>query len=102
MTHNQQNKTVESAHLGSSFDDFLQEENLLEEAREVAIKRVIAFELEQAMAKQNITKSAMAERLQTSRSQLDRLLDPNNTSVTLSTLSRAAQAVGRKLNLSIT
>ena len=68
--------------IGSSFDDFLQDEGMLAEAEAVALKRVIAFQLEETMAKEHITKTEMAKRMNTSRSAIDRLLDPLNTSVT--------------------
>lgn len=82
---------------GSGFDSFLEEEGLREEAEAVAIKRVLAWQLEKAMKKQKKTKRAMAAQLRTSRSQLDRLLDPQNTSVTLDTMTRAAKALGKRL-----
>lgn len=84
-----------------SFDDFLASENLLEETQDVAIKRVLAWQIAEAMKLQGITKTAMALRMQTDRRQLDRLLDPNNRSVTLSTLQRAAHAVGRTLRIEL-
>ena len=82
---------------GSSFDSFLEEEGIREEVEAVAVKRVLAWQLERAMRKQQKTKQAMARQLHTSRSQLDRLLDPRNVSVTLDTISRAARAVGKRL-----
>ncbi len=84
-------------HSGSSFDSFLEEAGIKEEVEAVAIKRVLAWQLEQAMEEQKKTKQAMARELRTSRSQLDRLLDPRNVSVTLDTISRAARAVGKRL-----
>jgi predicted XRE-type DNA-binding protein len=84
-----------------TFDDFLVEQDMLEEAEEVAIKRVLAWQIVEAMKQQKITKKAMAERMRTDRRQLDRLLDPTNTSVTLSTLRRAAAAVGRSLRIEL-
>ncbi|HET6178463.1 MAG TPA: hypothetical protein VFE61_16135 [Candidatus Sulfotelmatobacter sp.] len=84
-------------HSGSSFDRFLEEEGVREEVEAVAIKRVIAWQLAQAMRKQQKTKQAMARQLRTSRSQLDRLLDPENAAVTLETMSRAARALGKRL-----
>lgn len=84
-------------HSGSSFDSFLEEEGIREEVEAVAIKRVLAWQLEQAMKRQQKTKQAMAKQLRTSRSQLDRLLDPRNASVTLDTMSRAARALGKRL-----
>jgi antitoxin HicB len=88
-------------HWGSSFDDFLKEEGIYEEVTASAIKSVIAFQLAEEMKKQKITKKRMAEMMQTSRAQLDRLLDPNNGSATLETLLRAARAVGRELRLEL-
>ncbi len=84
-----------------SFDDFLSEQGLLQEAEDTAIKRVLAWQLGEAMKAQGLTKTAMAQRMKTDRRQLDRLLDPDNQSVTLSTLRRAALAVGRKLHIEI-
>ena len=84
-------------HSGSTFDSFLDEEGIREEVEAVAIKRVLAWQLEQAMRKQQKTKQAMAQQLHTSRSQLDRLLDPRNVSVTLDTITRAARALGKRV-----
>ena len=84
-------------HSGSSFDSFLEQEGIREEVEAVAIKRVLAWQLEQAMQKQQKTKQAMARQLHTSRSQLDRLLDPRNVSVTLGTITRAARALGKRV-----
>lgn len=84
-------------HSGSTFDSFLKEEGIQEEVEAVAIKRVLAWRLEQAMREQQKTKQAMAKQLHTSRSQLDRLLDPRNVSVTLATITRAARALGKRL-----
>jgi hypothetical protein len=92
---------VEKGTVGSSFDDFLKEQGTYEATVDQAVKRVLAFQLTQAMEAQGITKVAMAKMLETSRSQLDRILDPNNESVTLSLLARAAQVVGRKLHLEL-
>lgn len=89
-------------HIGSSFDDFLKDEGIREEATTHAIKRVLAWQIEQAMSEQGITKSAMAKRMKTSRAQLDRLLDPENDKVQLDTVQRAAAAVGRTLRLELT
>lgn len=88
-------KTVD--HSGSTFDSFLEQEGIREEVEAVAIKRVLAWQLEQAMRKQQKTKQAMATQLRTSRSQLDRLLDPRNVSVTLDTITRAARALGKRV-----
>jgi antitoxin HicB len=88
-------------HIGSNFDDFLAEEGLLEEATARAIKRVIAWQLQEAMKAKRVTKSAMAKRMRTSRSALDRLLDENDTGLTIDTLSRAAQALGYRVRLEL-
>lgn len=84
---------------GSDFDDFLTEEGILEEVSARALKRLLAIQLEEIMAETEMTKSGLAELLQTSRSQVDRLLDPENTSVTLESLEKLARAVGRQLRV---
>ena len=84
-----------------TFDAFLESQGLLEEAEEVAIKRVLSWQIAEAMKAQGITKTAMAAAMKTDRRQLDRLLDPENPSVTLSTLRRAATAVGRTLRIEL-
>ena len=89
-------------HSGSTFDSFLEEEGIREQAEAVAIKRVLAWQLERAMQEQQKTKQAMARQIHTSRSQLDRLLDPRNASVTLDTIARAARAVGKRLIIRMT
>jgi DNA-binding Xre family transcriptional regulator len=86
-------------HTGSSFDSFLEEEGILEEVEAAAIKRVIAWQLAEAMKAGNVSKKAMAERIGTSRSQLDRLLDPANSAVQLQTIAKAARAVGKRLRI---
>ena len=88
-------------HLGSTFDSFLEQEGLLETVTSRALKRVIARQLDALMKDQGLNKTTLADKMQTSRSQLDRLLDPENNSVTLDTLVRAAHAVGRRLHLEI-
>lgn len=91
---------MKNKHIGSNFDDFLKEEGLLEEAQAAAIKRVIAFRIQQIMKNKHITKTEMTQRMQIkSRMQLDRLLDPDNLSVTLLTLEKAANALGKKLKI---
>ena len=90
-----------AVHSGSTFDDFLEEEGILEEVESAAIKRVLAWQFEQEMERQHKTKRAMAAELKTSRSQLDRLLDPENTAVTLDTLTRAAHVLGKRLVLQV-
>ena len=89
-------------HSGSSLDSFLEEEGIREETETVAIKRVLAWQLEQAMRKQRKTKQAMAKELHTSRSQLNRLLDPQNVSVSLETITRAARVLGKRVTIRIT
>jgi antitoxin HicB len=86
-------------HLGSGFDDFLAEEGLLEEAEAVATKRVLAFQIAQAMEERNLSKAAMARRMGTSRSSLERLLDPDVPSVTLLTIERAARVLGKRVRI---
>lgn len=88
--------------IGSSFDGFLAEQGILQECEEQAIKQILADQIKAAMDKDSLTKAAMAVRMKTSRRALDRLLDPNNTGVTLHTLQRAAAAVGRQLRLELT
>jgi hypothetical protein len=82
---------------GSTFDTFLEERGIRDEVEAVATKRVLAWQLEQAMKKQRKTKQAMAQELHTSRSQLDRLLDPRNTAVTLETITQAAKILRMKV-----
>lgn len=86
-------------HLGSSFDAFLEEEGLKADVEAVALKRVIAWQLARAMEKQHLSKAAMARAMNTSRSQLDRLLDPENDALTLHTLTSAAQALGMQVEI---
>jgi len=93
--------TKKKGRIGSSFDDYLKKENIYEEVTARAIKRVIARQLDALMQDQKLTKSSLAKRMKTSRAQLDRLLDPDNESVTLATLTRAAQAVGRNLRMEL-
>jgi antitoxin HicB len=92
---------MKKEHIGSDFDDFLREEGLLDATEATAAKRVIAFQIAQEMKRCHLTKSEMASRMKTSRPALERLLDPANPSVTLSTLERAASAVGRKLKIEL-
>lgn len=89
-------------HIGSNFDDFLAEEGLLEEAEAIAVKRVLAYQINELMKTQNLTKAEMARRMKTSRAALDRLLDPENRSVTLHTMDRAARSLGKRLRLTLT
>jgi predicted XRE-type DNA-binding protein len=94
-------KNSTNLHTGSSFDSFLEEEGILDEVKAVAAKRVIAWQLSNEMVQQHITKQAMAAALHTSRSQIDRLLDPENASVYLTTLARAAHAVGMHIEIGL-
>ncbi len=91
----------ENPNRGSSFEDFLKEEGILETATATAVKKVLAWQIEEAMRTQHLTKSAMAARMQTSRSQLERLLDPNKTGVSLETMQRAAAVVGKELRIEL-
>ena len=88
-------------HIGPSFDDFLIEEGIYEEVNEVAVKRVLAWQIEQSMKEQGLSKTAMAQRMNTSRAALDRLLDPENDAITLHTLQRAARSLGKRLRLEL-
>ena len=87
--------------IGSSFDDFLQEESLLESSTAVALKRVIAWQIDQEMKAQKLTKTELAKRMHISRAALNRLLDENDASLTLTTLASAAAALGKKVNLQL-
>ena len=89
-------------HIGSDFDDFLRDEGILDDAEAVAAKRVIAFEIAREMESAQISQSELARRMKTSRSAVERLLDPTNPSVTLQTLERAASAVGKRLKIQLT
>jgi len=88
-------------HMGSSIDDFLREEGIFEEAQAQAIKEVVAWQLAEAMKARKISKARMAVLLKTSRTQVDRLLDPKND-ITLSSLQRAAAIVGRRVTIELT
>ena len=92
---------MNAQHLGDTLDDFLEEEGLLAEAEAIAIKRVIAYQISQLMDKQSLSKAEMARRMQTSRAAVDRLLDPNNESATLTTLEKAAFALGKRLQVAL-
>ena len=88
-------------HIGSSFSDYLKEEGTFEESKAVALKRVLAWQLRQAMEKRQMSKNAMARAMNTSRSQLDRILDPENERVQLNTLVSAARVLGRELQIEL-
>jgi predicted XRE-type DNA-binding protein len=90
---------MKSKHIGSSFDDFLLEEGLMAKAEATALKRVIAYQIRQEMELRHISKAALARMMKTSRSSVDRLLDPKNSSITLLTLENVAVALGKKLKL---
>lgn len=92
---------MKNVHRGSSFDDFLEQEGLRAEAEAVAIKRAIAYQIEMEMKKAKMSKSEMTQKMRTSRSALDRLLDPSNVSVTLQTLEKAASALGKQLKIKL-
>jgi len=93
---------VTNKHIGGDFDEFLRSEGILEDAEAVAAKRVIAFQISQEMERADISQAELARRMKTSRSSVERLLDPTNQSVTLSTLERAATAVGKRLKIYLT
>lgn len=90
-----------NVHIGSSLDELLDADDVLEEVSARAIKRVIAWQVRQAMDSQKLSKTAMAKRMHTSRSVLDRLLDETDTGLTIDTLSRAAKAVGYRVRLEL-
>ena len=95
------NTKKKASPLGSSFDDFLRKDSLYEEATLAATKRVLAKQIRQAMQEENLSKSEMARRMHTSRTSLDRLLDPENESVTLQTLNKAARSLGRRIAVAL-
>jgi predicted XRE-type DNA-binding protein len=88
-----------NAHIGSSFDDFLRKEGIYEEVTAAAIKEVLAWQIDQSRREQGLSKKALAERMHTSRSRVERLLDPANVQFQLDTLQRAAEALGRTLEV---
>ena len=90
-----------SKHIGSSFEDFLKEDGMSDEINAIAIKRVLAWQLEEAMQQDNMSKNQMAKAMRTSRSQLDRILDPDNSRIQLDTLIKAAQVLGRELRIEL-
>ena len=93
--------TNENPALGSSFDDFLKDEGVYEETTAIAVKRVLAWQLEQAMAEKKLSKNQMAKAMNTSRSQLDRILNPDVDGIRLDTMIKAARAVGRKVRIEL-
>ena len=92
---------MNNKHIGTSFDDFLQEENILAVTEATAVKRILAYQIEREMAERQLSKTALARIMRTSRSALDRLLDPENASVTLLTLESVAHALGKKLKVQL-
>ncbi len=94
-------KKTKNPHIGSSFDDFLDEQGILEECEHQALKEILADQVRKAMEDKRISKTEMAKKMQTSRRQLDRLLDPSVSNVTLATMSKAARAVGRELHIAL-
>jgi DNA-binding Xre family transcriptional regulator len=94
-------KHKKNPHIGSSLDSFLEEEGILEEVTLRAIKSVLAWRISELMKKQRVSKVTMAKRMRTSRAALDRLLDSENTSVTLQTMGRAAAVLGKELSITL-
>ena len=94
-------KKADKGRVGGYFDDFLEAEGILEEVTAAAVKKLVALQLREAMRAGGVTKVAMAKRMQTSRTQLDRVLDPDNDTVSLEVLMRAAAAVGRRLRVEL-
>jgi antitoxin HicB len=93
---------MNKSHIGSNFDDFLRDEKLLDAVEAAAVKRVLAFQVAQEMKQRQLSKTEMASRMKTSRAAVERLLDPDNTSITLATLGRAAAALGKYLSVGFT
>ncbi len=93
--------TKRKGRIGSSFEDFLKEEGTYEETTATAVKRVLAWQLEQAMEKKHLSKNQMAKAMKTSRSQLDRILDPDNDRIQLDTVVKAARVLGRTLHIEL-
>jgi len=92
---------MKKKYVGSSFEDFLEEQGMLRDCRAAAIKFKIAHELEKAMNQQKISKAEMAKRLKTSRTGVDRLLDPKNTSITLNTMAKVAQLLRKRIDFAL-
>ncbi|MBI5940242.1 MAG: XRE family transcriptional regulator [Caulobacterales bacterium] len=92
---------ADNRHAGSGIDDFLRDEGVLEEVQALAIKEVIAWQLDQAMRDRKLSKRKLAELMRTSRTQVDRILDPRDGNVTIVTLQRAAAVLGRKVNVEL-
>jgi predicted XRE-type DNA-binding protein len=94
-------KKKKNPRIGSTLDDLLDEDGTLAEATTITLKRVIAYQIKQAMEKRNLSKAEMSKIMRTSRSSLDRLLDADNYSVTLHTMEKAAKAVGKRLKVEL-
>lgn len=94
-------KNTDNPHRGSSFDSFLQDEGMYDEVNAKAVKKVLAWQLAQALEKKNVTKTELASRMQTSRAAVNRLLDPENSSLNLQTMEKAARALGKKLAIQL-
>jgi hypothetical protein len=92
---------AENPHFGSTLEEFLESEGILEEATEHAVKAIVAWQLAEAMNRDGLTKTALAAKLHTSRTQINRILDPSNGDVSITTLRKAAEAVGRKLKIEL-
>lgn len=92
-------KHQKNPHRGSDFSDFLEEEEIRPDVEVLALKRVVALEIQQILEQEHITKTQLASRMKTSRASLDRILDPTNPSLTVATLGKAAAALGRKVEL---
>lgn len=92
---------AKNRHIGSSLDEFLEEEGIRAPVEEAAFKRVLAWQIRQSMKKKHLSKTEMAKAMKTSRAALDRLLDPKNGSITLRTIERAAAAVGKRLHIKL-
>ncbi len=92
---------IKNKHIGSSFDDFLEAENLMAETTAEAIKKILAWQIAEAMKNDRLSKTEMARRMQTSRAALDRLLDPNNCAVTLKTMHKAARVLGKQIRMEL-
>lgn len=101
MTTKRRTKRRANKHVGSNFEDFLRDEGRLEEATALALKRVLAWELRKSMEKANVSQAEMARRMHTSRAVIRRLLDEDDPSVTLTTMSKAASALGKNLQLKL-
>jgi len=99
--HTPKTKKTKNPHDGTTLDDFLRDEGIFEEVEAAALKRALALNVADLMQKQHLQKTVMAKQMRTSRAALDRLLDPSNTSVTLATLTRAAKALGRKIQIEL-